>query len=71
MQTLSDFQNSGLSIQDLAQYIDDLATAIAELKEGIANGDFNTATSSKVLALMEDAHKNGHKHFCTLWGYGG
>ena len=68
MQTLSDFQNSGLSIQDLAQHLDDLACAISELKTGIANGEY-TATASNVLALMEDAHKNGHKHFCALWGY--
>jgi len=66
MQTLSDFQNSGLSIQDLAQKVDDLASAIAELKASIAVGDFNTATATSVLALMVDAHKNGHAHLLNL-----
>lgn len=65
MQTLSDFQNSGLSIQDLAQHVDDLAAAIAELKAGIANGRYS---DNAVLSLMIDAHANGHKHLASLLG---
>ena len=66
MQTLSDFQNSGLSIQELAQHVDDLAAAIAALKAGIANGIYGS--DNAVLSLMIDAHANGHKHLASLLG---
>tara|TARA_R110001592_G_scaffold39314_8_gene129430 strand:- start:817 stop:1026 length:210 start_codon:yes stop_codon:yes gene_type:complete len=66
MQTLSDFQNSGLSIQDIAQKVDDLASAINGLKEEIENGRFNSKCADSVLALMVDAHKNGHAHLLNL-----
>ena len=66
MQTLSDFQNSGLSIADLAQHVDDLATAIVELKSAIANDRYDS--DNVVLSLMIEAHANGHKHLASLLG---